>query len=117
MDDFTELPATPPAGVLRVERRTYRGKHYQVPILDPADPVILRPRPEHAVALDPPDSLVVSTIDTVWDLATFLRPRRPVSLGVLSADELATFTRPVEASKYWIWLPGISVGRYACSAR
>lgn len=94
MDDFTALPATLPHGVLRVEPRTYRGKHYQVPILDPADPVILRARPDRAVALDPRDSLVLSTIDTIWDLAAFMRPRRPVSLGVLSADELVTFTRP-----------------------
>ena len=94
MDDFTELPATLPAGVLRVDRRDYRGKHYQVPILDPADPVILHPRAADAVALDPPDSLVLSTIDSVWDLAQFLRPRRPVSLGLLSAAELTDFTRP-----------------------
>ena len=35
----------------------------------------------------------------------------------LTVTDAATFTRPVETSKHWIWLPGISVGRYACSPR
>ena len=33
----------------------------------------------------------------------------------LTVTDAATFTRPVETSKHWIWLPGIAVGRYACS--
>jgi hypothetical protein len=33
----------------------------------------------------------------------------------MTVTDAATFTRPVEVSKHWIWLPGITVGRYACS--
>jgi hypothetical protein len=81
-----------PDGVLEIARLTYRGKRYRVPVLDPVDPVILEPRPDRAPPV--PASPVIQTIHTVWDLARFLEPRRPVSVGVLSAAELASLTRP-----------------------
>lgn len=79
-------------GVLRLERFAYRGKQYEVPIFDTADPVLLHPRP--LAQQVPKDEPVVAGFDRVWDLAEFTRPRRPVSLGLLSIDELAVFTRP-----------------------
>lgn len=91
-----EAPATPPPdGVLRIERFEYRGKRYQVPIFDPEDPVVLTARPEHAAQVPrAEDEPVLRTLNTVWDLRQFLIPRRPVSLGLLDADELRVFTRP-----------------------
>lgn len=86
-----------PAGVLRTDRTSYRGKNYEVPVLDPADPVLLEPRLEQAmpVTLPPREaSPVLACIDTVWDRDQFLLPRRPVGLGVLTAEELAVFARP-----------------------
>jgi hypothetical protein len=82
-----------PDGVLRIERLSYRGKHYEVPIFDPDRPVVLRPRP---ATIDPAtrEERVVRGIHTVWDLSEFTRPRRPVSLGVLSDEEIAAFARP-----------------------
>jgi hypothetical protein len=81
-----------PDGVLGLDRSAYNGKHYDVPVFDPARPVILEAGP-CTVPLDR-DSPVIRGIHSVWDLAEFTRPRRPVSLGVLSADELALFARP-----------------------
>jgi hypothetical protein len=33
----------------------------------------------------------------------------------MTVTDPATFTRPVQLSKHWIWLPEITLGRYACS--
>jgi hypothetical protein len=88
------MPSPEALGVLRVERTSYRGKHYQIPVFDPADPVILKPR-ESAFALPSAvESPVVRCLDSIWDLREFEHPRRPVSLGTLSAAELAVFARP-----------------------
>lgn len=82
-----------PDGVLRIERSSYNGKHYQVPVFDPADPVVLRARPERNAPI-PLDEPVIRTLNSTWDLRQFLAPRRPVSLGLLDDAELARFTRP-----------------------
>jgi len=87
-------PTELPAGVLRIERLSYRGKHYQVPIFDPAESIVLRPEPARSTVPVPADAPVIRTLNSTWDLAQFLVSRRPVSLGVLSPEELAVFTRP-----------------------
>jgi Family of unknown function (DUF6152) len=33
----------------------------------------------------------------------------------LTVTDPATFTRPVELGKYWIWRPEVALGRYACA--
>jgi hypothetical protein len=81
-------------GVVRSDGFAYRGKRYEVPIFDPADPVVVRADPAAPIPDIPPDAPVVRSINTTWDLANFATPRRPVSLGTLSPAELAVFTRP-----------------------
>lgn len=91
-----EAEALPP-GVLGVERFAYRGKRYQVPLFDPAAPVLIKPDARRAAEVTLPDaasSPLIRCLHSVWDLAEFMAPRRPVSLGVLSAEELGVFTRP-----------------------
>lgn len=87
--------ATKVEGVLRVERLAYRGKHYEVPIFDPTDPVIVAPQASSEVIAPTasPTSPILEGIHTVFDVAQFKRPRTPVSLGVLDARELAVFAR------------------------
>jgi hypothetical protein len=80
-------------GVLRIERLSYRGKHYDIPIFDPERPVVLR---AGTAVVDPAvrDERVIRGIHSIWDLGEFMRPRRPVSLGLLAPDELTTFATP-----------------------
>jgi hypothetical protein len=80
-------------GVLRWERIAYRGKQYELPIFDPADPVVLMPHRERARDPESPDGRVVAGIHGVFDIAELLRPRQPASLGVIEGDELAVFAR------------------------
>lgn len=88
-------------GVLRSESFAYRGKTYTVPIFDPIDPLVLLAQ-DAAIAAEPslpglPDATttpVLRDVHSIWDLAKFNEPRRPVSLGVLSPAELAVFTQP-----------------------
>lgn len=81
-----------PDGLLGVEALEYRGKHYRIPLFDPAGALILHAEPERAAPV-PPDEPVIAGIGTIWDLGEFQRPRRPVSLGVLDDHELAEFRR------------------------
>lgn len=70
----------------------YRGKHYTIPVFDPADPVLLTPRP--LVDLDlPTDSPILAKLGTTWDLENFKIPRRPVRLGLVPEPERAALTR------------------------
>lgn len=91
------------AGILRTERLSYRGKHFLLPVFDPADPVILRADPARGwlEGLDDgsggaggPTAPLLRRLGRVWDLSGFAEPCRPVSLGLLSAAELAGFAAP-----------------------
>jgi len=84
-------PRELPPGVLRVERTAYRGKNYDVPVFDTANPVLVTARPN---TLPLPESPVLTRMNTLFDLGQFKVPARPISLGVLHEDELAIFTRP-----------------------
>lgn len=86
-----------PDGVTGIERFAYRGKTYQSPIFDKADPqILLSRRGGHALTALPSaeESQVLRCLGSTWDLAEFAIPRRPLSLGVLSNSELQSFTRP-----------------------
>lgn len=80
-------------GVLGIEHVTYRGKRYELPLFDPADPVVLHARPERARGASG-DEPVLRGLHRVFDLQEFTRPRRPVSLGLVEGEELAVFARP-----------------------
>lgn len=73
---------------------SYRGKHYEVPRFGARDPVVLRARPEICEVFHDRNDPILRHMDQPWDLHRFLVPRKPLSLGVLTAEELAEFTRP-----------------------
>ncbi|HEY1547260.1 MAG TPA: hypothetical protein VGG28_05550 [Kofleriaceae bacterium] len=79
---------------VRYEHAAYNGKHYELPIFDPADPIVISPRPG-ATTPTSPDGRVVAGIHGTFDIAELRdRPRRPASLGVLTAGELAALAQP-----------------------
>lgn len=81
-------------GVLRLDRFAYRGKNYQVPIFDTHAPVVLTAKPTTLGPVDPASAPVLRCLNSTWELSEFKTPRRPVSLGTLSAEELAVFAQP-----------------------
>ncbi len=81
-------------GVVRIDRFAYRGKNYQVPVFDTQEPVVLTARPPTVTLPEPTYESVLRCLNSTWDLDEFMIPRRPVSLGTLSAAELAVFTQP-----------------------
>jgi hypothetical protein len=80
--------------IVRTDRFEYRGKRYEVPIFDARDPVILRPCSPAPTVSVPAADPVIQSLNTVWDLARFQTVHRPVSVGVLSPEEVAPFAAP-----------------------
>ncbi len=78
-------------GVVRVETFAYRGKTYEAPVFDTEAPVVLTARPNDIARPLPAESPVVRCLHSIWNLAEFEVPRSPVSLGALTADEIAVF--------------------------
>ena len=91
---MTETPTELPDGVVRWDHSAYNGKHYLLPIFDTAGAIVLRPDPARATIPASPDGLVIAGIHRPFDIRELLRPRRPASLGLLDAAELARFARP-----------------------
>jgi hypothetical protein len=79
-------------GLLRMDTFSYRGKKYEVPIFDANDAPIVLKAGLSEISL-PDGSPVLRCINSIWTLAEFLHPRRPVSLGLLNASELTLFTK------------------------
>jgi len=70
----------------------YRGKTFEVPIFDVNEhPIVLKSNISK-ISL-PNDSPILRCIDSTWTLDEFLCPRKPVSLGLLTPNELSTFTK------------------------
>ena len=84
-----------PAGLVQIERTEYRGKHYEIPVFDALEGLLLKANAAQA-RLDPnPTSQpVLDGIHGVFDHAQFENARCPVSLGVLTDTELAKFKTP-----------------------
>jgi hypothetical protein len=82
-----------PPFVLGIERIAYRGKHYELPLFDPKDPIVLRAHPERATPANPAEP-VLRGLHGLFDLGEFERPRKPVSVGRLEGEALSTFARP-----------------------
>lgn len=78
---------------MRTETLTYRGKHYTVPILS-EEGISIEPDGD-ALFFEPlDDSPILDRLNSVWDLANFRVPRRPVRLGIMGAEGRADFSRP-----------------------
>jgi hypothetical protein len=75
-----------------MDRISYRGKHFTLPQLSDTGTCFVG-RPGHAPAVDPAHP-IIANLNGIWDLAQFQVARRPVSLGVLSAGELAELSQP-----------------------
>jgi len=77
---------------IRYEQASYNKKHYVLPRFDPAEPIVLHPRPERAAVPSSPDGRVVAEIHGTFDITALRdRPRRPASLGVL--DDVPAFAQ------------------------
>jgi hypothetical protein len=96
-------------GVLAIDRMSYRGKHYLVPRFDPNNPVVLHGQARAPLSIRADDP-IIRCLNSTWDLAEFLSPRQPLSLGLLSVEELAAFAQPgaVRVLDLPIQMPGSS---------
>jgi hypothetical protein len=76
--------------MIETEKLSYRGKHYTVPVLS-SEGLHIVPDAQAKLPAIPQDSPVIQDLNTVWDTKKFLTPRAPVSLGVLTPEELQEF--------------------------
>ena len=77
---------------MKTDTTAYRGKHFEMPLLSSEGLHIVAQERAPLPAI-PKESPVIQDLNSTWDLKKFLTPRLPVSLGTLSAEELAEFTK------------------------
>jgi hypothetical protein len=68
----------------------YRGKHYTLPVLS-AEGTRITPDSGAKVPEIPRESPVIQDLNSIWDTSKFMTPRAPVSLGVMTGEELEKF--------------------------
>ena len=77
---------------------TYNNKLYSVPVIDPGEGCIeIAPRPDAMAPAAWHEELVVRDLNSVFAIEKYLEPRRPISVGSLSADERRQFEAPGDA--------------------
>lgn len=84
-------------GVARVERLSYRGKRYQIPVFETAGASDFTGDAARAARVELPSfeaSPVMRCLASTWDAREFEIARRPVGLGLVSGADLETFARP-----------------------
>jgi len=65
------------------QEAAYRGKQFTLPTFSTEGAIIWEPNPGKNRVIIPSDEPVIQTLNTVFDLANFKVPRKPVSLGIL----------------------------------
>lgn len=74
------------------DKLSYRGKHFTLPSLSEGG-FRIEPDLEAQTPPIPRDNPIIQALNSIWDTSNFLVPRVPVSLGMLSEDELREFGR------------------------
>jgi len=75
----------------------YNGKHFRVPLFDAAiRPVILKANPQAVLTPIPngTQSAIIACLNTPYDYAQFLVPRKPISLGLVPDEYRSIFSEP-----------------------
>ncbi len=71
----------------------YHGKHFTVPEHSKDGFEIIADRRQNRI-LVPEDNPIIQDLNTIWDINKFLVPRKPVSLGVISDQQMLKFGEP-----------------------
>lgn len=89
-----ELEASEAGG--KVEKELgYNGKRFTLPALS-KEGFVISARPGESADPIPSaeESPIMADLNSVWDLKKFMTPRLPVSLGLMTPEESAEFSRP-----------------------
>ena len=79
---------------MKEEKLGYNGKSFTLPKHSDKGFEIVADASKNKIEIpSKEDSSIVADLNSIWNINKFLTPRRPVSLGVLTADQLATFSR------------------------
>lgn len=79
----------------QIEKLGYHGKHFTVPKHTEKGFEIIAEKSKNKLAVPSKEqSPIIADLNTVWDTTKFLTPRKPVSLGILSAQQLEVFRQP-----------------------
>lgn len=81
------------------EKAAYRGKHFTIPTFSKRGGVRFHGNAKLNTAIVPADSPIVLALNQPFDLKHFKTPRRPVSLGILTPEEIAILANPTGAPR------------------
>lgn len=78
-----------------IENLGYNGKHFTVPNHSQEGiEIIADSTKNNIVAPNKEDNPILADLNSIWDINKFLTPRKPVSLGKLSLEQLQVFATP-----------------------
>lgn len=77
------------------ELKSYRGKRFSLPQFSTEGFEIVADASKNTATIPSKEqSPIMADLNTLWDLNKFMTPRIPVSLGVLTPEEQAEFSKP-----------------------
>lgn len=76
--------------MMDVRKLEYRGKHFTLPQLS-KEGVCISPEAKASKEHIDRESSVVKDLNSIWDLKKFLEPRKPLTVGIMNAEELTEF--------------------------
>jgi hypothetical protein len=79
--------------VAETKKVAYHGKHFTVPEHTQDGFEIIADRHKNRI-LVPEDNPIIQDLNTVWDVNKFLTTRKPVSLGMITDQQMLTFCKP-----------------------
>ena len=73
----------------------YNGKHFSVPVHTKDGFEIVADKEKNTIPVpSAKDSPIVADLNSIWNLNEFLIPRKPISLGFLTEEQMKVFTQP-----------------------
>lgn len=76
-----------------IEKVGYHGKHFTVPQHTAEGFEIIANRNNNKIIV-PENNPIIKDLNTTWDIEKFLTPRKPVSLGIITPDQMRNFCEP-----------------------
>lgn len=79
---------------IKYEKLSYRGKHFVLPILSKEGfEIIGNSNKNLGIIPTKEESPIIADLNSIWNLDKFMIPRKPLTVGKLSGEEIKVFSQ------------------------